>query len=67
MADAYEASREALLAEIEPAGPGLYGDPPLLTRAALASGPARARAPIDRDSQSADRRRQPLIVPDEEA
>jgi hypothetical protein len=31
MADAYEASREALLAEIERAGPGLYGDPPLLT------------------------------------
>jgi NTE family protein len=29
MADAYEASRE-FLAEIEPAGPGLYGDPPLL-------------------------------------
>jgi NTE family protein len=30
MADAYEASR-AFLAEVKPAGPGLYGAPPLVT------------------------------------
>ena len=30
MRDAYEASR-AFLAEVRPAGPGLYGDPPRVT------------------------------------